>query len=85
MAREAHPAVVAGLRACGRYDIEGTLRLGHDVADCPVCGQMMRVDGFTFRCYAGSVGPHPDHGHSEIAEALMHDRRFVDSRPARSA
>ncbi len=52
MSGEANSALRAGLAALGLYDREGTDRLGHDVADCPCCGQMMRVDGWRFRCYA---------------------------------
>ena len=63
-------AVRAGLEALRLYDRAGTLRLGHDVADCPVCGQMMRVDGWRFRCYA-QCDP------AAVADRLAADRRFV--------
>jgi hypothetical protein len=79
MAGEAHLAVRAGLEELGLYDRAGTLRLGHDVADCPLCrardkefgvGQMMRVDGWRFTCYA-QCDP------EAIARRLRSDGRFV--------
>ena len=63
-------AVRAGLEALRLYDRAGTLRLGHDVADCPLCGQMMRVDGWRFRCYARCDS-------KRIATYLRANQRFL--------
>jgi hypothetical protein len=77
--KTADPAVRAGLEAVGLYDRVGTVRLGHDVADCPVhrdrdkqhsVGQMMRVDGWRFHCYAQCT-------HDEVADRLASDERFL--------
>ena len=72
----ADPAVKVGLGALGLYDRLGSRRLGHDVADCPLCGQMMRVDGWRFRCYAQCE-------HEAIATYLRANQRFLAT--ARSA
>jgi hypothetical protein len=63
-------AVRAGLDTAGLFDRAGTARLGHDVADCPRCGQMMRVDGWTFTCYAQC-------GQDEIGPLLERRPEFV--------
>ena len=72
----AYPAVRAGLEALGLYDRDGTRRLGHHVAYCPLCVQMMSVYGWRFSCYAQCE-------HERIATYLRANQRFLAT--ARSA